>query len=175
MRLLAVLLFLMMAATAFAQSLRYITGTSTTATGALAADSDGNVFAISTVKEPSGRSQMRAIKTDPQGTVLATFDFGGTAGDIPNASVVDAQGNLIVVGSTRSPDFPAVKPLASLSPALQASSQSAAFIVKIDSQLKNILIASKLGGTQGQASGTSDTTGTAIAIDAGGNVYVTGQ
>src|ERR1700722_13164575 len=44
----------------------------------LAADPSGNLFVAGTVVEPSGTPQIRVVKTDPSGNVLASFDFGGT-------------------------------------------------------------------------------------------------
>ena len=91
----------------------------------LVADALGDMFIVGKVVEPSGRRQIRVIKTDPQGNVLASFDFGGSATDTPASAATDAQGNLLVAGSTDSPDFPLVNPLNS-----QMASQSA-FLVKL--------------------------------------------
>ena len=52
---------------------------------------------------------------------------------------IDSKGNLVIAGSTSSPDFPLVSPLTMKTPG------SAAFIVKIDSQLKNITFATNKG------------------------------
>src|SRR4029077_11182698 len=132
---------------------------------ALAADSAGNLFVVSNVTEPSGRGQIRVFKTDPQGKTLASMDFGGSQDDGISGAAVDPQGNLVIVGATSSPDFPLVLPLISNAP------QPAAFITKIDSQLKSILFSTRLGGTQGGIGGTS---AGALALDSAGNIYVTG-
>jgi len=65
----------------------------------LAVDASGNFFIVATVQEPSGRSQIRAIKTDGQGNELASLDFG-SGSDVPAGAAVDPQGDLVIVGTT---------------------------------------------------------------------------
>src|SRR5271168_2339478 len=102
----------------------------------LAVDASGDFFIVATVQAPSGLPQIRAIKTDSQGNVLASFDFGGNLyqnPDIPSGAAVDPQGNLVIVGTTNSQNFPLVSPL------IPRPSAQAGFIVKLDSQLTTIL------------------------------------
>jgi uncharacterized protein (TIGR03437 family) len=127
-------------------------------TSLLAADAHGNLFIVGTVTETSGRPQIRAIKTDPQGNELASLDFGGSLAAAA-AAAVDPQGNLVVVGTTYSQDFVLVSPLIS----------SAGFVVKLDSQLTKILFSTKLGGSQG------NTQANAVTLDRAGNIYVAGS
>src|SRR5208337_1379793 len=132
----------------------------------LAVDASGNFFIVATVQEPSGRPQIRAIKTDSQGNELASFDFGGssdTSPDAPSGAAVDPQGNLVIVGTTYSQDFPLISPL------ISKASMPAGFVAKLDSQLTKILFSTLLGGSQG---GTS---ANAAALDAAGNIYVAGS
>jgi uncharacterized protein (TIGR03437 family) len=129
----------------------------------LAVDASGNFFVISTVQEPSGRQQIRAIKTDPRGNVLASFDFGGSSRDIPLGAAVDPQGNMVIVGTTYSPDFPVV----GLS--ISKTSIPAGFIVKLDAQLTKIIFSTLLGGSQGRSYAN------AVALDAAANIYVAGS
>ncbi len=108
----------------------------------LAADALGNLFIVSNIVEQSGRRQIRALKTDSQGQILASLDFGGSLGsDTIVSAAVDALGNLAVAGSTTSPDFPLVSPL------MASTSLQAAFVTKIDSQLQGILFSTRVGGT----------------------------
>src|SRR5271154_1385117 len=76
----------------------------------LAADGAGNLYIVSSILEPSGRPQIRVLKTDPQGKTLGSIDFGGSnfsfASDQIAGAAVDSKGNLIIVGSTSSADFP---------------------------------------------------------------------
>src|SRR5579863_2122044 len=79
------------------------------------ADASGNLFIVANIVEPSGRPQIRVLKTDLQARTLASFDFGGSslAHDTIAGAAVDAQGNLVIAGSTSSVDFPLVSPLIS--------------------------------------------------------------
>jgi len=137
---------------------------------ALAADAAGNLFIVSNIVEPSGRPQIRALKTDSQGQILASLDFGGSLGsDTIAGAVVDSLGNLVIAGSTTSPDFPLVSPL------ITSTSLQAAFVTKIDSQLQGILFSTRVGGTQEAAPFGSGTTAGALILDSAGNVYITGS
>lgn len=133
----------------------------------VATDSAGNLFIVSNVTEPSGGSQIRVLKTDPQGGTLARMDFGGSQGGSIAGAAVDSSGNLVIVGTTIGTDFPLVSPL------ISNTSQEAAFVVKIDSQLTTLLFSTKLGGSQGPY--VPMTTAGAMALDSAGNIYVTGS
>ena len=124
----------------------------------LVADQSGHLFIISSIVKTSAITNIQVIKTDGSGKVLATFAFGGSAIDTPNGAAIDAQGNLVIAGTTQSPDFPLVSPL---------QKSGAIFITKINAQLQNILFSTLLGGTAGISA-------TAVALDPAGNVYVTG-
>ena len=124
----------------------------------LAADASGNFFVAATVQETSGFQRLRAIKTDSHGNILASFDFG-SGSDVPAGAAVDAEGNLVLVGTTDAPSFPAVSP-----PVTEINSQGG-FIVKLDSQLTKILFSMVLPDSQAFA----------VALDIAGNIYVTGS
>jgi uncharacterized protein (TIGR03437 family) len=133
----------------------------------LAADSVGNLFVVSTVTEPWGSPQIRIVKMDPQGNSLASFDFGGTydfPADAPAGAAVDPQGNLVIVGTTQSFDFPLVAPL------ISSARLPAAFITKVDSGLTHILFSTLLGGVTSPGA-----SGDALALDSAGNIYISGS
>jgi len=137
----------------------------------IATDASGDIFIVANVAESSGRPQIRAIKTDPLGNPLASFDFGGsseTFPDLPSGAAVDPQGNLVIVGTTASTDFPLV------SPVFPATSTQAGFVVKLDAQLSKILFSTRLGGSQAASLGPGSTSANAVALDTSGNIYVTG-
>ncbi|HJT87305.1 MAG TPA: hypothetical protein VJ732_05600 [Bryobacteraceae bacterium] len=134
----------------------------------LAADGAGHYFVVSTVVEPSGRSRIRATKTDSQGNILATLDFGGSRADTPAAAATDSKGNLLIAGATTSADFPVA------SPQIPSILGSAAFVVKLDSGLTRILASTLLGGKQYASSLHYGTSGTALALDRADNVYLAG-
>ncbi len=135
----------------------------------IAADGSGSLFVVSNVIEPSGRPQIRVLKTDSQGATLASIDFGGSLPERIVGAAADPSGNLILVGSTTSPDFPLVAPL------ISSTSASAAFITKLDSQLHGILFSTRLGGTQGWTGYGSGTVAGGVAVDSSGNIYITGR
>lgn len=136
---------------------RYVALGASGAAHLLAVDGSGNFFIVATVEEPSGLPQIRAIKTDGQGNVLASFDFGSSGGDTPSGIAIDPQGNPVIVGATNSADFPLVSPLIS-------STTQTGFVVKLDSQLTKIVFSTRLGNSANAA-----------ATDPSGNIYVTGN
>jgi uncharacterized protein (TIGR03437 family) len=159
---------ILVAASASQYQARYLNNGPGSQSQVLAADTAGNLFVASTVVESSGRPQIRVTKTDAQGNELAHLDFGGSNPDAASSAAVDPQGNLILVGTTESPDFPVNTHLVS------QVGQLAAFITKFDSQLKGIVFSTVLGGTQGGLT-PGGTSGNAVAVDAGGNIYLTGS
>ncbi len=146
---------------------RYVPIGTSGSSNLLAVDASGNFFVVATVQETSGFQQMRATKTNAQGNVIASFDFG-SGSDIPAGAAVDAEGNLVLVGTTYAPNFPAA------SPTVIAINYQAGFIVKLDSQLTKILFSTVLGGSQA-ASGSIENNANAVALDSAGNIYVTGS
>jgi len=141
---------------------RYLQVGAAGSTDLLAVDASGNFFIVGTVQEPSGLPQIRAIKTDPQGNAIASFDFGGGS-DFPSGAVVDPQGNLVIVGTTYSQDFPLVSPL------ISTTTGQAGFVVQLDAQLTKIVFSTLLGGNRGASSAN------AVAVDTAGNIYVVGS
>jgi uncharacterized protein (TIGR03437 family) len=167
-KLIPLLLLFFTAASAEQALVQYLDLPESSQAQTMAADSSGNLFVISNVMEFSGRPQIRALKIDSHGATLASLDFGGSRGDTVAGAAVDSQGNLVIVGSTISADFPLVSPLISTATAQEA------FVVKIDGQLKNILFSTLLGGTKGPMPLTGSSPG-GVAVDQSGNIYVTGS
>jgi len=149
---------------------RYLPIGTSGAAASLAEDSSGNLFVVSTVVEPTGVPQIRVTKTASQGNILASFDFGGAEvydSYTPSAAAIDPQGNLVIAGSTNALDFPLVSPLMSL------VLDEAGFIVKLNPQLTQILYSTFIGPQQ-IIPADSATYINAMALDAVGNIYVTG-
>jgi uncharacterized protein (TIGR03437 family) len=131
-------------------------------TNVFAADSAGDLFVVSTGTDLAGNRNFRIVKSDPQGATLAEMDFGGPS-DLIVAAAVDPAGDLILAGNTLSPGFPFVQPL------FATIHGETGFIVKLDSQLQSILFSTLLTGS------SASTLIYALALDAKGNIFVTGD
>ncbi|HEU0005710.1 MAG TPA: SBBP repeat-containing protein, partial [Terriglobia bacterium] len=102
-------------------------------------------------------------KLTPSGKtrVYSTF-LGGNGEDRANAIAVDRMGNATIVGYTLSSDFPTAEPLQ----AAYAGGQDA-FVARLNATGVGLLYSSYLDGA-------GSDTGSAVAVDAGGNAYVAG-
>ncbi|MEM7051443.1 MAG: IPTL-CTERM sorting domain-containing protein [Acidobacteriota bacterium] len=99
---------------------------------------------------------------DPTVLVFASF-LGGTGVDVPVRVKFDADGDLYLVGTTDSPDFPVV---GAAQPATGGGRD--AFVSKLASDGGTVLWSTYLGGS-------GDEFGIDVAIDQAENVYVVGQ
>ncbi|MBF8275962.1 MAG: hypothetical protein HW390_1035 [Candidatus Brocadiaceae bacterium] len=97
--------------------------------------------------------------------MLASTFLGGAGDDSGYAITRDSSGNVYVTGSTNSSDFPATS--GAYDTTFNSIMATDVFISKLDSGLTSLLASTYLGGYDGDY-------GRAIAIDAGGNVYVAG-
>ncbi|GEM_PF-2682375 len=104
-------------------------------------------------------------KFNPAGSALVYSTFlGGSNRDDAYGIAVDAAGNAYVTGSTGSTDFPTVNPLQAT-----RGTFTPAFVTKINPTGSAFVYSTYLRDDVGSA------TGRAIAADAAGNAYVTGQ
>lgn len=94
--------------------------------------------------------------------VYSTY-VGGSAADYGTGIVVDPSGSAYVTGSTASKDFP----VTSNATQITFGGNTDAFLIKLDPIGANLLFATYLGG-----SGID--TGTSMAIDSGGDIYIGG-
>jgi uncharacterized protein (TIGR03437 family) len=145
--------------------LRYLDIGEQGAAEVFATDKTGNLYTVAAVTNPSGRSPLRVIKTDANGSPLATFDINVNLA-APNvsqtaayAAATDTQGNLVIVGAAGPPGFPLVSPL------FPSVTGNGAFVMKLDSQLHGIIFSTVL---------SHGSIANAVAIDAAGNIYVAG-
>ncbi len=138
----------------------------------VAVDAAGNTYSTGTDfrprrPNPNGvglTSDVFLTKLDPFGQEVFTLYFGGDGSDRANGLALDPAGNVYIVGSTNSDNFPRVN-------ALQASRRSAlfadAFICKLTPN-GGFIYATYLGGDR-------EDEALAVAADAAGSAYVTGS
>jgi beta-propeller repeat-containing protein len=129
----------------------------------MAIDAVGNIYVVGSSEEFADVFIMK-LSNDGQ-TILFSTTIGGANDDVGNAIAVDTAGNIYVTGQTTSSDFPVVNAVeaAPVSGPNQAA-VSMGFILKIDSTGSRILYSTYFNGI-----------GTAIAVDAAGNAYITGS
>jgi hypothetical protein len=145
----------------------------------IAVDASGNVYvtgwtyssdfpttASAYDDEWSGHGDAFVVKLNASGTDLTYPTFlGGDWGEYGRHIAVDASGNAYVAGFTYSDDFPTT---ASPYDASFNGGICDAFVVKLNASGTDLTYATFLGGS-------SDDYGYGIAVDASGNIYVTGE
>ena len=107
----------------------------------------------------------RAVVIDP--VLTYSSRLGGTNSDIGSAIAVDAGGNVYVMGTTSSFDFPVVNQISGACNAGCVSSFTVAFITKINALGNAIVYSSRVGGS------TFDE-GFGVSVDSAGNAYLAG-
>jgi hypothetical protein len=109
----------------------------------------------------------RPLVIDPV-FVFSTY-LGGTGSDQTAGVTADASGNILVIGTTTSTDFPTSKPYQST---LGSNNQSV-FVSKFDPSGKTLIYSTYFGGSS-QSLGAPTATGGAIAVDAAGDAIIAG-
>ena len=110
-------------------------------------------------------------KLNPEGSDLIYSTFlGGSDWEYGLGIAVDGNGNAYVAGSTASPDFPATS--GAYDTSYNGGSYDA-FVTKLNSAGSGLVFSTYLGGT-GVESVSMSESGGGIALDEGGNAYVTG-
>ncbi len=152
----------------------YIGGNGQDNASSIAVDAAGNAYVTGFTASPNfpvkdalqatnrGTSNAFIMKLNAVGAaVYATF-LGGGGNDTGTGIALDAAGNVYVAGITTSPNFPLLN-------ATQARLQGATdlFIAKVNAAGKQLLFSTYLGGTGSDAA-------MSMALDAAGNLYLTG-
>ena len=155
----------------------YLGGSGSDVGESIAVDASGNAyvtgdtssqnFPTTNALQPThsgGFTDVFITKINASGAALDYSTYlGGSSEETGNAIAVDASGNAYVTGFTESPNFPTAN-------ALQPTYGGGfidAFVAKIDASGTALVYSSYLGGI-------FDDYGSGIAVDASGNVYVTG-
>ena len=106
----------------------------------------------------------KTLILDP--VVVMSSYLGGSRGDVISEIATDAVGNIYVVGTSGSEDFPAVGPLRRT----PGFFSNFVFVAKLNPEASSILYTAILSGGD-----VDETDGKGIAADSQGNVYITGS
>ena len=104
------------------------------------------------------------MKLDAEGEVIWSEWFDGSSHDIPGGITLDAAGDVYVVGTTGSDDFPTLNPLQ----AAPASIQYDAFVLKLSGVDGTLLYGTYFGASRSEW-------GRDIAVNAAGEMYIVGS
>jgi hypothetical protein len=117
-----------------------------------------------------GTTDAFAIKLSPDGQSLAYSTYlGGGANEEARSLALDSAGSVYVFGWSSSADFPVKNPLSGGGySGATLHGPSDAFVTKLSPDGQSLAYSTYLGGS-------SDEYGAAIAVDADGNAYVTGE
>jgi uncharacterized protein (TIGR03437 family) len=140
---------------------------------AIAMDAAGNAFVTGTTASPDfpvtsnavqKKGEIFLLKLDPSGSkLLYSTLFGGSRHDYAQALAINATGHAVVAGYTGSTDFPKASSMPS-----PLGGVFDAFVFRVDTTAGRLIYSSAFGGSDyDQAYG--------VALDAGGNAYVTGS
>jgi hypothetical protein len=112
----------------------------------------------------SGNEDAFVAKLNAAGSALVYSTYlGGSGNDYGHGIAVDAAGNAYVVGQTQSANFPTASPLQA-----RLGGSTNAFVSKLNPGGSALVYSTYLGGS-------SSDLGLGIAVDSGGNAYVTGS
>jgi uncharacterized protein (TIGR03437 family) len=148
----------------------------------VATDPQGNVYVAGLTYSPDfpvtpgamqtkigsvGASDAFVAKFAPDGKLLWSTYLGGTGDDWATGVAVDAAGNVLVAGWTRSGDFPVFHAVQATLNNGASPARYDAFVAKLDPTGAKLLYSTFLGGS-------GDDGANGLAVDASGNAYLAG-
>jgi Glucodextranase, domain B/Beta-propeller repeat/Bacterial Ig-like domain (group 2) len=164
----------------------YLGGNGTDDGFGIAVDANGNAYVVGqttstnfpTLNGYSSSANANGVafvsELNPTGTALIYSTYlGGTGGDAGNGIALDPSGNVYVTGYTMSSDFPVVNGFQTSTGTTDAN----AFVARIDTTqtgTASLVYSTYLGGG-GNSTNPFGDVGYAIAADASGLAYITGQ
>jgi uncharacterized protein (TIGR03437 family) len=135
---------------------------------AIAADQSGNIYLAGNaiVDSPTSQNAILIVKLDAQASKYLYLRYlGGSVNDTVTSVAVDRTGNAYIAGFTVSPDFPVTNDGSLAVPPAGVNDQRS-FVIKLDPNGE--LVFSELVG------GSASSAAMAIAVNAAGQVIVTG-
>ncbi|MGH9403649.1 MAG: SBBP repeat-containing protein, partial [Terriglobia bacterium] len=157
----------------------YLGGSGGDSISAIAVDGSGNTYVTGgtgSTKFPTVSPEQKSLtgtsnafitelKSDGTGLVFSTY-VGGTGYDKGTGIALDSAGKIYVAGYTSSANFPATSGV--LQKSYQGGGKSEAFVLELNAGGAVLGYATYLGGSNGDFA-------FGIAVDSGGNAYVTGS
>jgi hypothetical protein len=128
----------------------------------IAIDDAGCAYILAS--RPGNDYATRVLKLDPDGHLIWSQMFDGDSHDIPGGLAIDTVGDVYVVGTTGSDDFPTLHPLQ----AAPSSVQYEAFVMKLSGVDGTLLYSTYFGSTYSEW-------GNDIAVNDAGEMYIIGQ
>jgi hypothetical protein len=125
---------------------------------------DDGGYAYILAANPGNNYATRVMKLAPDGDTVWLQVIDGSSHDIPGGIAIDAAGDVYVVGTTGSDDFPLVNPLQDT----MSSVQYEAFVLKLAGDDGTLLYSTYLGGVRSEF-------GNDIAVNDAGEMYIVGR
>ena len=154
----------------------YLGGSGGDTGAAVTVDASGNMYLVGTTSSLdfpttsgvvqstlSGQSNVFVTKLTAAGTAAFSTYLGGSGTDSGAGIALDASGNIYIIGTTTSTNFPTTAGVRQTT----LNGPSDAFVAKLNPTGTALIYSTYLGGSGGEA-------GNGIAVDSSGSAYVTG-
>lgn len=128
---------------------------------AVVLDDAGDAYVLGYTVE-QGDHDILVVKVDGEGQIAWSRQIGGSELDLANDLAIDADGGLLLVGRTLSPDFPVANALQT-----EKNGPSDAILLRLDASDGSIVQSTYLGGSRNDA--IND-----VAVGADGAIYLAG-